>query len=101
MKKKKDVKREPLETCDTEDDCPDRCVQVGESVELVTFLPKGSKLYTKKPVQIRAVLMTEPFAVKTLEGVMTGKAGDYLIEGIKGELYPCKPDIFVESYQAT
>ena len=80
------------------DDSPDKALP---EVNLVTLLPKGSKIYVKKPVQIRAVLMTEAFAVKTLEGVMTGKAGDYLIEGIKGELYPCKPDIFVESYQAT
>lgn len=37
--------------------------------------------------------------VDTLEGVMTAKSGDWLIRGIKGELYPCKPDIFAAAYE--
>lgn len=39
------------------------------------------------------------FIVSTLEGSMTGKVGDWLIRGIKGELYPCKPDIFEATYE--
>lgn len=39
------------------------------------------------------------FAVSTLEGVMSGKIGDWLIRGVKGELYPCKPDIFEATYE--
>ena len=35
----------------------------------------------------------------TLEGVMTASAGDYIIKGVKGEFYPCKPDIFNETYE--
>jgi hypothetical protein len=38
--------------------------------------------------------------IKTLEGIMTCNAGDYLIRGIIGELYPCKPDIFEATYEA-
>lgn len=38
--------------------------------------------------------------IETLEGVMTGVAGDWIIRGVKGELYPCKPDIFAASYEA-
>jgi hypothetical protein len=37
--------------------------------------------------------------VNTLEGVMIGKVGDYIIRGIKGEYYPCKPDIFEQTYE--
>ena len=37
-------------------------------------------------------------AIPTLEGVMTADLGDYIIRGIKGEFYPCKPDIFRETY---
>lgn len=37
--------------------------------------------------------------MKTLEGVMTAQIGDYIICGIKGEFYPCKPDIFEASYE--
>lgn len=36
--------------------------------------------------------------IVTLEGRMTASAGDWIIRGIKGELYPCKPDIFEASY---
>lgn len=36
--------------------------------------------------------------VKTLEGNMKVDVGDYIIKGVKGELYPCKPDIFKQTY---
>jgi hypothetical protein len=36
--------------------------------------------------------------IKTLEGNMTAQPGDYIIQGVKGELYPCKPDIFEQTY---
>ncbi|MCY6957860.1 hypothetical protein [Clostridium brassicae] len=35
----------------------------------------------------------------TLEGVMKAKEGDYIIKGVNGELYPCKPDIFEKTYE--
>lgn len=38
-------------------------------------------------------------AIDTLEGTMTAQIGDYVIRGVKGELYPCKPDIFAETYE--
>lgn len=37
--------------------------------------------------------------IKTLEGVMQAHPGDWIIRGIKGELYPCKPDIFAATYE--
>lgn len=37
--------------------------------------------------------------IKTLEGVMTANRGDYIIKGVKGEIYPCKPDIFEITYE--
>jgi hypothetical protein len=36
--------------------------------------------------------------IPTLEGDMTASAGDWIIKGIKGEFYPCKPDIFAATY---
>jgi hypothetical protein len=38
--------------------------------------------------------------IPTLEGEMTAQRGDWIIKGIKGELYPCKPDIFEATYEA-
>jgi hypothetical protein len=36
--------------------------------------------------------------IVTREGVMRGNVGDWIIQGVKGELYPCKPDIFAATY---
>jgi hypothetical protein len=38
-------------------------------------------------------------SIKTLEGVMIANRGDWIIRGMKGELYPCKPDIFEMTYE--
>ena len=37
--------------------------------------------------------------IKTLEGEMLAKIGDWIIKGVKGEFYPCKPDIFEATYE--
>jgi hypothetical protein len=75
--------------------------------------------YRKKPVVIEAVEWTgsnvfdmEEFAstkveytfdncliVATLEGAMKANVGDYIIKGVQGEFYPCKPDIFEQTYE--
>ncbi len=76
--------------------------------------------YRKKPVVIEAVqydghnateivlwakssVITEDFLggieIPTLEGVMRADVGDWVIRGVKGEFYPCKPDIFEATYE--
>lgn len=86
------------------------------------------KQYRKKPVVIEAVeftrhnfkevaefvgkslVFTRPFdeddftghalvAIPTLEGDMLATEGDFIIKGVKGECYPCKPDIFWQTYE--
>lgn len=42
---------------------------------------------------------SESFKIKTLEGNMTVNKYDWVIKGIKGEFYPCKPDIFEMTYE--
>lgn len=37
--------------------------------------------------------------IETLEGVMKASVGDYIIKGVNGEFYPCKPDIFNKTYE--
>lgn len=39
------------------------------------------------------------FYIPTLEGDMKANIGDYIIKGINGEFYPCKPDIFDKTYE--
>jgi len=38
-------------------------------------------------------------AIKAVEGTMIAQPGDWIIRGVKGELYPCKPDIFEATYE--
>lgn len=80
--------------------------------------PKVRK-YRKRPLEIEALRYTtvealkkafpdvdigvdikgDKICIKTLEGGVEISEGDYIIKGIKGEYYPCKPDIFEETYQ--
>jgi hypothetical protein len=41
----------------------------------------------------------EGLYIVTLEGTMRADKGDWIIKGVKGELYPCKPDIFEATYE--
>ena len=75
--------------------------------------------YRKKPVVVEAEQITErmrtgleplprcvgrsmsggKLSIATLEGIMTVEVGDWIIKGVKGEFYPCKPDIFEQTYE--
>jgi len=46
-----------------------------------------------------AEIMGLPVVISTLEGDMTANPGDWIIKGVKGEFYPCKPDIFEATYE--
>lgn len=49
--------------------------------------------------QIAGSMETECVVIETLEGEMRAQPGDYIIQGIQGEFYPCKPDIFEATYE--
>jgi hypothetical protein len=53
----------------------------------------------KKPIPVECCQIDEPFEVETLEGVMKGKAGDWLMIGIKGEMWLCDKAIFEATYE--
>lgn len=55
--------------------------------------------YRKKPVVIEAYQTDVEVQIPTLEGTMTANPGDWIITGVKGERYPCKPDIFAATYE--
>jgi hypothetical protein len=85
------------------------------------------KKYKKKPVVVESIQLTRNFSdvivnwiglrniasyslgefsedacyidIKTLEGCMTANEGDFIIKGVHGEFYPCKPDIFSLTYE--
>lgn len=47
----------------------------------------------------KCLYVEDKLSIHTLEGVMTADFGDFIIQGVKGELYPCKPDIFYATYE--
>ena len=50
--------------------------------------------------QVEGDGLPEDAFIETLEGTMRVTYGDWVIKGVKGELYPCKADIFEQSYEA-
>lgn len=74
--------------------------------------------YRKKPIVIEAIewdgsnwkeiqewgcksaqTQDDELWIPTLEGIMKASVGDYIIRGVQGEFYPCKPDIFKATYE--
>lgn len=96
-----------------------------ERVLLLCFERSQKMKYRKKPIVIEAVQFVDTeesilklselgldpvridyadldnpiLKIETLEGVMIATEGDYIIKGVQGEFYPCKPDIFAETYE--
>ncbi len=60
---------------------------------------KHKGLYRKKPIIIQAEQTKVRVVIKTLEGDMVANPGDWIITGVEGEKYPCKPDIFAKTYE--
>jgi hypothetical protein len=56
--------------------------------------------FRKKPVVIEAVAAAGSFDIETPEGIMQVRRGDIVITGVAGETYPCRLDIFLQSYEA-
>ena len=56
-------------------------------------------IYRKKPILVAAYQTEVEIKIETLEGVMTASPGDWIITGVNGEVYPCKPEIFAKSYE--
>lgn len=70
----------------------------GQTAAVCQWLKEGSADYETE---------TDPYdgrkdvvLIRTLEGTMRADPGDWIIRGVKGEFYPCKPDIFAATYEA-
>ena len=61
----------------------------------------GSKESIANVLRLGNSIMLYPdhLVIKTLEGNHTATIGDWIIKGVKGEIYPCKPDIFSQTYE--
>ncbi|GHT22516.1 hypothetical protein FACS189419_05180 [Planctomycetales bacterium] len=52
-----------------------------------------------EPVTVDYSVEPPVLKIETLEGTMTANIGDWVIKGVKGEFYPCKPGIFAKTYK--
>jgi hypothetical protein len=68
-------------------------------IDAVRFDPSGSNRNTIARLSNVAAEPDGTLSIHTLEGVMTAYPGDWIIRGIKGEVYPCKADIFEATYE--
>lgn len=72
-------------------------------IEVFDFLDGANYKETKSAEELedfsKAMLEQGYIEIETLEGYMKASFGDYIIKGIKGEFYPCKPDIFIATYE--
>ena len=55
--------------------------------------------FRKRPIVIEAIQTSTAIDIETLEGTMRASPGDWIITGVNGESYPCKPDIFEKTYE--
>ena len=67
---------------------------------IALMMETNSKPYKKKSYIVRSFKAKSDMKIDTLEGIMQAKKGDYIIEGVNGEYYPCKPDIFKKTYRS-
>lgn len=77
-------------------------------VEAVQFLPNEKSTKAIMNLASSGTRVVESFVspegnyslyINTLEGKMEASVGDWIIRGVSGELYPCKPDIFLKTYE--
>ena len=73
-----------------------KCLTQGTIYEIIQWAHAGM------PPESNAIILPAEngAAVLTLEGIMHASWGDWIIQGVKGEFYPCKPDIFSATYEA-
>lgn len=55
--------------------------------------------FAERNLKMRIVDGVVALVIPTLEGDMLAMPGDWIIRGVKGEIYPCKPDIFAATYE--
>lgn len=69
-------------------------------IDAVQWLGDFSAIKHVLPIKnVTHIHHDEELVIHTLEGDMTASLGDWIIQGVKGEIYPCKPDIFEMTYE--
>lgn len=72
--------------------------QADDAAELARWVLAGGG--NAMPKYLGSEKVFDGLLIWTLEGTMKADVGDWIIRGVKGEFYPCKPDIFAATYEA-
>jgi len=68
-------------------------------LEVIRFTGQNASADHFKWEEYEDLVACEGLKIFTLEGAMLASHGDWIIKGVKGEFYPCKPDIFAATYE--
>lgn len=68
-------------------------------IEAVEWTGKNAAEIMRFVKNESAIITNGVLIIKTLEGDMVASTGDYIIRGLRGEYYPCKPDVFQKKYE--
>lgn len=71
----------------------------GENIDEVKNFIGNESHFNLAPIKACFNVSLKTIEIETLEGTMVASIGDYIINGVKGEYYPCKPDIFDQTYE--
>jgi len=69
-------------------------------LDVIRFTGQNASALSYKWEDYEDLVSRDGLKIFTLEGVMKASIGDWIIKGVNGEHYPCKPDIFAKTYKA-
>jgi hypothetical protein len=74
-------------------------------IDAIQFIDTAERIanisdFTNETIKVNYGVNSPVLTIPTLEGELTAQVGDWIIRGIKGEFYPCKPDIFEATYDS-
>lgn len=73
----------------------------GDNIDEVTaFMHPQKPIYVNDLPHVNFTNADDLVGIETLNGVVVAKKGEWIIRGVQGELYPCAPDIFADTYEA-
>lgn len=68
-------------------------------IEVMAFMSPQEPIYVNNLSHMNFTNADDIVGIQTLEGIVVASKGDWILRGVKGELYPCKPDIFAATYE--
>lgn len=72
---------------------------ISQALNFISGMPLDTEISLLDEQAANAAQMINGLIIPNLEGDMTASFGDYIIKGVQEEFYPCKPDIFAETYE--